>query len=93
MNYDKEELYKRVKEEIGECGEWYLDWGISSDIYKNCPTRGFADDIARRLKTEGYDIYIGRMGYGSSRIHEGTPICYRVYKSCYPNCHMDDWEV
>lgn len=89
--YNKEELIKQVKAEIGDCGSWYLDWGIASDIYKNCPTRGFADDVAGRLRADGYDIYIDRMGYGSKRVPEGTPVCYRVYKGSYPARHMDEW--
>lgn len=62
------------------------------EIYKNCPIQDFANDIARRLKAEGYDIYIDRMGYGSKRIPKGTPICYRVFKGRYPNHHMDNWK-
>lgn len=92
MNYDKEALIRQVKEEIGDCGSWYLDWGIASDIYKNCPTRGYADEIASRLMADGYDIYIDRMSLGSKSIPEGTPICYRVYKNAYPSRNLDVWK-
>lgn len=61
--YDEEKLIEEVKAKVEELGEWFLDWGICTDEYKNCQTRAFASNLAARMKSEGYDFYIGRMGY------------------------------
>jgi len=74
----------------GKIGTAYIDWGVTSDIYKNCPSKSVADKVARVFKEKGYYVYVQRMGYGSRRILEGTPICYRIYKNAKNNCYWEE---
>lgn len=69
----------------------YIDWGVTGDFYKNCPSKSVADKVARALKNKGYYVYVQRMGYGNRRILEGTPICYRVYKEACKNCNWEEF--
>lgn len=64
----------------GSIGTAYIDWGATGDFYRNCPSRSLADKVARAFKEKGYYVYIQRMGFGSRRIAEGTPITYRIHK-------------
>lgn len=68
------------KYDEGSIGTAYIDWGVTSDIYQNCPSKSVADRVAREFKERGYYVYIQRMGYGNRRILEGTPVSYRIYK-------------
>lgn len=36
----------------------YIDWGVTGDFYKNCPSRSIADKVARAFKEKGYYVYI-----------------------------------
>jgi PII-like signaling protein len=38
----------------------------------------FAEEIAREFQMKGYFVYYGLMGYGSSRIPQGTPVVIRI---------------
>lgn len=73
---------KTGKDKYGEglVGTAYIDWGVTSDIYQNCPSKSVADRVARDFKEKGYYVYIQRMGYGNRRILEGNPVSYRIYK-------------
>lgn len=73
----------------GAIGTAYIDWGITGDFYKNCPSKTVADKVARAFKDKGYYVYIQRMGYGNRRIPEGTPISYRIYKEARK---YNDWD-
>lgn len=91
MYFDKEAFVAEIKEHVEAEGEWYIDWGRNTDIYKNCPTQSVADYAARRLQAEGYNIFLNRCGRGL-RIPEGTVTCYRVYPpDHYPNRPMDEF--
>lgn len=68
----------------------YVDWGITGDFYKNCPSKSVADKVARAFKGKGYYVYIQRMGYGNKRIVEGTPISYRIYKEARKYNNWDE---
>ena len=69
------------KDKHGEgcIGTAYIDWGVTGDFYRNCPSRSLADKGARDFKEKGYYVYIQRMGFGSRRIAKGTPITYRIH--------------
>lgn len=73
----------------GALGTAYIDWGAISEFYQNCPTRFIAYKVAYEFKAKGYYVYVQRMG-GHSRIPEGTPICYRIYKQARL---YNNWEV
>lgn len=73
----------------GQIGTAYVDWGIISDFYQNCPSKSLADRVARDFKGKGYYVYIQRMGYGNRRIPEGTPISYRIYREAR---QYSNWE-
>lgn len=64
----------------GTIGTAYIDWGVTSDIYQNCPTKSIADRVARAFKEKGYYVYVQRMGIGNRRILPGTPVAYRIYR-------------
>ena len=59
-------------------GDAYLDWGIINDWYVNISCKRFADEIGRVFQDRGYFVYYQVMGYGSSRIPYGTPVCVRI---------------
>lgn len=91
MYFDKEAFIAVVKEEVAKNGEWYIDWGICTDIYKNCPTQSVADYVARRLQRDGYNVFLNRCGSGT-HLPAGTVTCYRVFeRSQYPNRQMDEF--
>lgn len=73
----------------GAIGTAYIDWGANSDTYKNCPSQSIADKVALAFKRTGHHVYVQRMGRGSSRIAEGTPICYRIYNEA---CKSNKWD-
>lgn len=76
----------------GRVGTAYIDWGVSSDIWQNCPNKEIADRVASEMQRGGYRVYIQRMGYGSKRIPQGTPTCYRIYaEGLQPNGYMDEF--
>lgn len=76
----------------GRKGTAYIDWGVSSDIWQNCPNKEIADRVASEMRRGGYRVYIQRMGRGSKRIPQGTPTCYRIYaEGLEPNNSMDEW--
>lgn len=68
------------KHDESSIGTAYIDWGVTGDFYQNCPSRSIADKVARAFKEMGYYVYIQRMGFGSRRIAEGTPITYCIHK-------------
>ena len=76
----------------GMVGTAYIDWGVSSDIYKNCPNKEIADRVASEMQRGGYRVYVQRMGFGSRKVAEGTPTCYRIYADgLKPNREMDEF--
>lgn len=79
------------KDKYGEglIGTAYIDWGVTSDYYQNCPSKSVADKVARAFKEKGYYVYVQRMGYGNRRILEGTPLSYRIYKEARK---YNNWE-
>lgn len=79
------------KDKYGEglIGTAYIDWGVTSDLYQNCPSKSVADKVARAFKEKGYYVYIQRMGYGNRKIFEGTPVSYRIYKEARK---YNNWE-
>ncbi|MCQ2256865.1 MAG: hypothetical protein MJZ41_02590 [Bacteroidaceae bacterium] len=80
------------KDKYGEAhiGTAYIDWGVTSDFYQNCPSKSLADKVARAFKEKGYYVYVQRMGYGNRRILEGTPISYRIYKEARKYNNWDE---
>lgn len=80
------------KDKYGEglVGTAYIDWGVTSDFYQNCPSKSVADKVARAFKEKGYYVYVQRMGYGNRRILEGTPISYRIYKEARKYNNWDE---
>lgn len=82
---------KSGKDKYGEglVGTAYIDWGVTSDYYQNCPSKSVADKVARAFKEKGYYVYVQRMGYGNRRILEGTPVSYRIYKEARK---YNNWE-
>lgn len=76
----------------GQVGTAYIDWGVSSDIWQNCPNKEIADRVASEMQRGGYRVYIQRMGHGSSKIPQGTPTCYRIYAvGLKPNGYMEEF--
>lgn len=76
----------------GRVGTAYIDWGVSSDIWQNCPNKEIADRVASEMRRGGYRVYVQRMGFGSRAVPQGTPICYRIYaEGIEPNGTMDEW--
>lgn len=73
----------------GEVGSAYIDWGVNGSPYKNCPSKSVADQVAQAFKEKDYYVYVQRMGYGSRRIPEGTPMCYRIFTT-RQNTSMDE---
>lgn len=67
------------KDKYGEglVGTAYIDWGVTSDYYQNCPSKSVADKVASAFKEKGYYVYMQRMGYCNRRILEGTIITVR----------------
>lgn len=45
------------KHDEGCIGTAYIDWGVTGDFYKNCPSRSIADKVARAFKEKGYYVY------------------------------------
>lgn len=80
------------KDKYGEglIGTAYIDWGVTSDYYQNCPSKSVADKVARAFKEKGYYVYVQRMGYGNRRILEGTPVSYRIYKEARKYNNWDE---
>jgi len=66
-----------------DCGEAYLDWGVVCG-YQNVSCKFFAEEIAREFQMKGYFVYYQVMGWGSSKIPQGTPICIRI--KTQPKC-------
>ncbi len=73
-----EEAVQSVTEQMKE-GSAYLDWGATAAQYMNVVSKDVADKVGRHFKEMGYMVYYNTMGYGSSRIAPGTPICMRIY--------------
>ena len=72
-------IRKQVLSELESKGSAFLDWGLSSDIYKNCPNQATAEFIADEFRgSRSYIVYYQTMSYGSSRIPYSTPICMRI---------------
>lgn len=80
------------KDKYGEglIGTAYIDWGVTSDYYQNCPSKSVADKVARAFKEKGYYVYVQRMGYSNRRILEGTPVSYRIYKEARKYNNWDE---
>ena len=76
----------------GRVGTAYIDWGVSSDIWQNCPNKEIADRVASEMRRGGYRVYVQRMGYGRRDVPQGTPTCYRIYtEGVEPNGTMEEW--
>ena len=73
-----EETKELVKSMLAESQDAYLDWGESSTMYQNVSCKYFADEVAREFQLQGYFVYYELMGYGSSRIAQGTPVAIRI---------------
>ena len=69
-----------VNIEIENCGEAYLDWGAISNEYLNISCKYFADEVGREFQRRGYFVYYQTMGFGSTKVAQGTPICIRISK-------------
>ncbi len=69
-----------VNNELSEYGSAYLDWGVVGNEYLNISCKHFADEVGREFQSRGYFVYYQVMGYGSSRVAQGTPVCIRIYK-------------
>ena len=80
------------KDKYGEglVGTAYIDWGVTSDYYQNCPSKSVADKVARAFKEKGYYVYVQRMGFGNRRILEGTSVSYRIYKEARKYNNWDE---
>ena len=63
-----------------EGGDAYLDWGAVDDCNTNVSCKYIADEVGRAFKDRGYFVYNQLMGFGSKRIHQGTPVCIRICK-------------
>ena len=59
-------------------GDAYLDWGQVCNTNKNVSCKYYADEVAREFKLKGYFVYYEVMGFGSSRIAQGTPVAIRI---------------
>lgn len=83
---------KTGKDKYGEgsVGTAYIDWGVTSDYYQNCPSKSVADKVARAFKEKGYYVYVQRMGFGNRRILEGIPVSYRIYKEARKYNNWDE---
>ncbi len=76
----------------GRVGTAYIDWGVSSDIWQNCPNKEIADRVASEMQRGGYRVYVQRMGFGRRDIPQGTSVCYRIYaEGIEPNSPMEEW--
>ena len=62
------------------CGEAYLDWGAINNMYLNISCKYFADEVGREFQGRGYFVYYQVMGFGSTKVAQGTPICIRIRK-------------
>ena len=62
------------------CGEAYLDWGAINNMYLNISCKYFADEVGREFQRRGYFVYYQVMGFGSTKVAQGTPICIRISK-------------
>ena len=59
-------------------GDAYLDWGQVDNTNKNVSCKYYADEVAREFKLKGYFVYYEVMGFGNSRIAQGTPVVIRI---------------
>lgn len=88
VNEGIELVEKMLKGGVSVNGEWfeegveeaYLDWGAINNYDINISCKYFADEVGREFQMRGYFVYYQVMGYGSSRIPQGTPICIRIRK-------------
>ena len=48
------------KDKYGEglIGTAYIDWGVTSDYYQNCPSKSVADKVARAFKEKGLHHFL-----------------------------------
>lgn len=69
-----------VNIEIENNGEAYLDWGAISNEYLNISCKYFADEVGREFQGRGYFVYYQTMGFGNTKVAQGTPICIRISK-------------
>lgn len=76
-----EETKELVNSMLVEGQDAYLDWGENSTMYQNVSCKYFADEVAREFQLQGYFVYYELMGYGSSRVPQGTPVCIRIRKT------------
>lgn len=69
-----------VNIELEKYGEAYLDWGAINNMYLNISCKYFADAVGREFQGRGYFVYYQVMGFGSTKVAQGTPICIRISK-------------
>lgn len=76
----------------GRVGTAYIDWGVCSDVWQNCPNKMIADRVASEMRSRGCRVFIQRMGFGRRDIPQGTPTCYRIFaQGMEPNNLMDEF--